>query len=413
MSVAVISGPETVEDLRIRRSLLEDLALKILSLEGEMSVCDLGEKMRIPLPVADEIFQHMRKDKQCEVKGIVAGIYMIVITSQGRSRARELFALSQYAGPTPVSLEVYTRRVREQSVQDLEIRPHQVEQAFEHLVLSSQILKQLGTAVVSGTTIFLHGPSGTGKTAIAETLPRIYDDHVWLPYAVEIDGQIITVYDPGIHERSEEAEPADGDRRWVLCSRPRVIVGGELTTEMLDLQFNPLTKFYSAPLQMKANNGVLIVDDFGRQRMQPEEMLNRWIVPLDRRIDFLTLAGGKSFEIPFDLFVVFATNLDPAELMDEAFLRRILNKIKVDFVTRENFHEIFRSVCRKFEVTYDAGIVDHFLSMLTTEIKQPLRACFPRDIVRQICWAAKYEGRTPVMDQNSVREACENYFLSS
>ena len=413
MSVAVISGPETVEDLRIRRSLLEDLALKILSLEGEMSVCDLGEKMRIPLPVADEIFQHMRKDKQCEVKGIVAGIYMIVITSQGRSRARELFALSQYAGPTPVSLEVYTRRVQEQSVQDLEIRPHQVEQAFEHLVLSSQILKQLGTAVVSGTTIFLHGPSGTGKTAIAETLPRIYDDHVWLPYAVEIDGQIITVYDPGIHERSEEAEPADGDRRWVLCSRPRVIVGGELTTEMLDLQFNPLTKFYSAPLQMKANNGVLIVDDFGRQRMQPEEMLNRWIVPLDRRIDFLTLAGGKSFEIPFDLFVVFATNLDPAELMDEAFLRRILNKIKVDFVTRENFHEIFRSVCRKFEVTYDAGIVDHFLSMLTTEIKQPLRACFPRDIVRQICWAAKYEGRTPVMDQNSVREACENYFLSS
>ena len=413
MSVAVISGPETVEDLRIRRSLLEDLALKILSLEGEMSVCDLGEKMRIPLPVADEIFQHMRKDKQCEVKGIVAGIYMIVITSQGRSRARELFALSQYAGPTPVSLEVYTRRVQEQSVQDLEIRPHQVEQAFEHLVLSSQILKQLGTAVVSGTTIFLHGPSGTGKTAIAETLPRIYDDHVWLPYAVEIDGQIITVYDPGIHERSEEAEPADGDRRWVLCSRPRVIVGGELTTEMLDLQFNPLTKFYSAPLQMKANNGVLIVDDFGRQRMQPEEMLNRWIVPLDRRIDFLTLAGGKSFEIPFDLFVVFATNLDPAELMDEAFLRRILNKIKVDFVTRENFHEIFRSVCRNFEVTYDAGIVDHFLSMLTTEIKQPLRACFPRDIVRQICWAAKYEGRTPVMDQNSVREACENYFLSS
>ena len=319
MSVAVISGPETVEDLRIRRSLLEDLALKILSLEGEMSVCDLGEKMRIPLPVADEIFQHMRKDKQCEVKGIVAGIYMIVITSQGRSRARELFALSQYAGPTPVSLEVYTRRVQEQSVQDLEIRPHQVEQACEHLVLSSQILKQLGTAVVSGTTICLHGPSGTGKTAIAETLPRIYDDHVWLPYAVEIDGQIITVYDPGIHERSEEAEPADGDRRWVLCSRPRVIVGGELTTEMLDLQFNPLTKFYSAPLQMKANNGVLIVDDFGRQRMQPEEMLNRWIVPLDRRIDFLTLAGGKSFEIPFDLFVVFATNLDPAELMDEAF----------------------------------------------------------------------------------------------
>ena len=164
---------------------------------------------------------------------------------------------------------------------------------------------------------------------------------------------------------------------------------------------------------MKANNGVLIVDDFGRQRMQPEEILNRWIVPLDRRIDFLTLAGGKSFEIPFDLFVVFATNLDPAELMDEAFLRRILNKIKVDFVTRENFHEIFRSVCRKFEVTYDAGIVDHFLSMLTTEIKQPLRACFPRDIVRQICWAAKYEGRTPVMDQNAVREACENYFLSS
>jgi predicted ATPase with chaperone activity len=237
----------------------------------------------------------------------------------------------QYAGPAPVSLESYVRQVRQQSVRNVEVHPPAMRSAFAHLMLDDQTLTQLGTALNSGGSIFLYGPTGAGKTTIAEALPRVLaDDRVWIPYAVEIDGQIITVHDPLIHRDIQSPVATSHDPRWVLCHRPTVVVGGELTIEMLDLQFNPVTKFYAAPGQMKANNGVLIIDDFGRQRVRPEELLNRWVVPLDRRIDFLTLAGGKKIEIPFELFVVFATNMDPAELVDTAFLRRIQTKVKID-----------------------------------------------------------------------------------
>ena len=263
-------------------------------------------------------------------------------------------------------------------------------------MLDVRILNQLGTAVLSGRALFLYGPTGTGKTTIAETLTRLFDnDPIWLPYAVEVDGQIITVYDSGSAPEAGAAPAPDQDGRWVLCRRPRVMVGGELTIEMLDLQFNPSTKFYTGPVQMKANNGLLIVDDFGRQRVSPEELLNRWVVPLDRRIDFLTLAGGKKIEIPFDLFVVFATNLDPAKMVDEAFLRRIQTKIKVDFVTPEQFREIFRRVCVQFNLKYDPAVADELIRMIGMEYKEPLRACYPRDILQQILWSSQYLQKAP------------------
>ena len=224
---------------------------------------------------------------------------------------------------------------------------------------------QFGTALNSGSSLFLYGPAGTGKTTIAETLSRVLaEDDVWLPYAVEVDGQIITVYDPAIHNRVADQEPEDRDERWVLCNRPAVLVGGELTAEMLDLQFNPLTKFYVGPVQMKANNGVLIIDDFGRQRLRPEELLNRWVVPLDRRIDFLTLAGGKKIEIPFEMLVVFASNMDPCELVDAAFLRRIQTKIKIGEVTEEQFREIFRRVAADRGIKAESGIADLLIGVI-------------------------------------------------
>lgn len=411
MNIATVAAPQALEDLGIRRNLLEDLALKIICLEGELSLRELADQMRLSLGIVEEVFQRLRKEQLCEVKGMVGGVYRVSPTSQGRTRALELLSLSQYAGPAPVSLKDYVSRVRAQSVQNTTVQPADVQRAFEHLVLSDQTLQQIGTAVVSGTSIFLHGPAGTGKTAIAETLPRIYKDSVWVPYAVEIEGQIISVLDSEVHERIDEPVPYESDRRWVVCRRPRVIAGGELTIEMLDLQFNPVTKFYTAPLQMKANNGVLIIDDFGRQRVRPEEMLNRWIIPLDRKIDFLTFAGGKKFEIPFDLFVVFATNLDPAKLADDAFLRRIQNKIKIDYVNRKQFHAIFRKVCGQFALEYDAGVVEDLLNHLTKVLQEPLRSCYPRDLVQQICWAARYEGREPRLDWSAVEEACRNNFL--
>jgi len=232
-----------------------------------------------------------------------------------------------------------------------------------------------------------------------------------MPHAVEVDGQIITVYDPTVHKRLDGQEPYGYDDRWVLCQRPSILVGGELTIEMLDLQFNPSTKFYSGPVQMKANNGVLIIDDFGRQRVRPDELLNRWVVPLDRRIDFLTLAGGRKIEIPFEMLVVFASNLDPNQLMDAAFMRRIQTKIRIGAVTDEEFCEIFRRVAEERGINTDRDVATDLIRFIKDALKQELRSCYPRDIVNQICWAAKYEGKHPEVDHRSLMRAVESYFL--
>lgn len=405
--------PHTVADTNIRRSLLEDLALKTLFISGELSLRDLAEHMQLSLAVIEELFFAMRREQLCEVKGMVGGIHRIATTQGGKRRALDLLELNQYVGPAPVSLEDYVKIVREQTVQGADIHPESIRQAFTHLVLSDEVLERVGTALVSGTSIFVYGPTGGGKTSIAETLPNIYPDSVWIPYSVEVDSQIIIVYDSATHRPLEQPAWGDADTRWVRCRRPRVFVGGELTAEMLDLQINPISKFYSAPLQMKANNGVLIVDDFGRQRMRPEDLLNRWIVPLDRRVDFLTLRGGKKFEIPFELFVVFATNLNPMELADEAFMRRIQNKIRLGYPAAPQFREIFRRLCDRFGLNYSQELVDYFIhDLLETKYHQPLRPCYPQDVVHQITWSARYEGRSAILDRTSLDRACRNYFVS-
>ena len=346
MAAAKIVISRSIEQTGIRKNLLEDLALKIIYLVGEISLNELARQMGLSHKIVEELFGRLRKDQLCQVTGMTGGTHRVVASSGGKSRALELLAQNQYVGPAPVSLEDYVDRIRAQSVLDNRITPEDVTRAFEDLVLDSKTLHQLGVAATSGRGIFLYGPTGTGKTTIAETLTRLFDqDPVWVPYAVEVDGQIITVYDPVLHQRLEQTADPEQDGRWVRCRRPRMMVGGELTIEMLDLQFNSSTRFYTGPVQMKSNNGVLIIDDFGRQRVSPEELLNRWVVPLDRRIDFITLAGGRKIEIPFDLLVVFATNLDPAKLVDEAFLRRIQTKIKIDFMTPDQFREIFRRLC--------------------------------------------------------------------
>jgi predicted ATPase with chaperone activity len=407
--------PESVADLDVRRTFLEELAIKVLYLSGSSSLAYLAEQIRLPFTVVEELSRRLRKDQFCDVTGTdPVGFPNLAITSQGRSRALELLSLNQYAGPAPVSLQSYVEQARAQSVRHIEVHEPDIERAFAHLVLNKNTLKQIGTAINSGGSIFLYGSTGAGKTSIAETLSQVFaQDRVWIPYAVEVDGQIIVVYDPLIHRSVPAEESPKCDARWVLCQRPTVMVGGELTIEMLDLEFNPATKFYVGPAQMKANNGVLIIDDFGRQRLRPEELLNRWVVPLDRRVDFLTLAGGKKIEIPFELIVVFSTNLNPATLADAAFLRRIPTKIKLNEVTLEEFREIFRRICLQNGLEYKAGIVDEVAEIISHKYNEPLRACYPRDIVNQICWAARYEGKEPRLERDTVLRAAEAYFLSA
>lgn len=406
-----VQAPGTVEEFDIPENLLDELALKILFMAGQMSVLDLADRMGVCFPVANQLFQRLRKEQLCDATGMLGNVYRIAISSSGRARAMELLALNQYTGPAPVSLQSYIQRTRAQGVHHFEVHSQDLTRAFANLVLDDKTLYQLGTAINSGNSIFLYGPTGTGKTTIAATLSQVFSEqHVWIPFAVEVDGQIITVYDPVIHRKAQN-DHRDLDQRWVLCERPAVQVGGELTIEMLDLQFNPVTKFYAGPVQMKANCGILIVDDFGRQRLRPEELLNRWVVPLDRRIDFLTLAGGKKIEIPFELVVVFATNLSPETLADEAFLRRLQTKIRIDAVSEEQFHEIFRRVCNRLGLQYESEIVYQLIDVIRNRLKQPLRACYPRDIVNQVCWAAKYEGKAPKFESASLLRAVEGYFL--
>ena len=405
-------APESVVETGVRHSVLEDLALKILHLAGPMSMRDMSVQTRLGFLVVNELLRRMRSEQLCEITGMSGNIPQIAMTSRGRARAAELSLVNHYAGPAPVSLENYAQQVRDQSVRRLEVHSPEVERAFAHLILDPTILEKLGTALNSGTSIFLYGPSGTGKTTIAMALAQVLAiDRVWIPYAVEVEGQIITVYDPHVHHKIDDAVSQGGDERWVLCHRPTVSVGGEFTLEMLELQFSAITKFYTAPVQMKANNGVLIIDDFGRQRFRPEELLNRWVVPLDRRVDFLSLAGGKKIEIPFEPCVVFATNLNPSTLADEAFMRRIQTKIKVGAVSEQQFHAIFHAICGTCGLQCDPGVIDELIDIIRRELNEPLRACHARDLVNQVCWKARYLDTEPCLDRDALLAAVDAYFV--
>ena len=411
METIQLEAPQTIGDVGISKTLLEELALKILFLHGEMSLGVLADRMCLSLAVIEEIFAFFRREQLCEVKGMRRGTHVICLSGIGKERAANLLAFSQYSGPAPVSLNDYTDHVRRQTVQGVRVQPEDLKRAFENLVLADDLVSLLGTAVVSGTSIFLYGPPGTGKTTLACNIPSIYEDSVLIPHAIEVDRQIIAVYDPGVHLKVDAPAPEDWDNRWICCHRPRVVASGELSGEMLDLQFNQTSRFFTAPLQLKANNGVLVLDDFGRQRMRPEELLNRWMTPLDRRLDFLTLPGGKKFEVPFDVLVVFATNLDPRTLADEAFLRRIPNKVSVTYATPEQFAQIFQRECEARMLPCEPELARYAAALITRDLDQTLAHSHARDIVNQVFWSAKYRGVEPTLNRATLQQACRNYFL--
>src|ERR1700676_1159385 len=403
--------PQTFEDLGISQSLVLDLVLRRMLLEGFSNLGSLSHTLKLSVPILNIVFNHMRQQQLVEVKGMIGNDYHFTLSQAGKLLAGERFQITQYAGAAPVSLKDYSAATKSQSA-EVRIDRKSLRSAFSDLVISDQLLDQLGPALISQNSIFIYGPTGNGKTSLAERMLRVYKDGILLPYSVEVDGQIISLYDPVVHQPLD-VEDHDIDPRWVLCRRPCIVVGGELIPSMLELRLDESSGIYAAPLQMKANNGILIVDDFGRQLMSPRDLLNRWIVPLDRRVDYLTLRYGIKFQIPFELMVVFSTNLEPSDLADEAFLRRIHNKIYVEAVHAPSFDQIFSRVVQVRNIQAEGDSAEYLRKLCLREGRKELRACYPNDICNILLAIGRYEGRPPQMTKPELERAAALYFARS
>ena len=403
--------PQSLEELHLPQSLVLDLVLRRLLLEGFSSLHGLSKSLRLSLPIVDFAFRHLRSQQLVEIKGMVGNDYQFVLSQAGKELATDRFQISQYAGAAPVSLDDYHAATRAQAAK-VRVDRKTLRSALSDLVVSDHLLDQLGPALISQTSVFIYGPSGNGKTSIAERMLRVYQDAVLIPYAVEVDNQIISLYDPVVHQKLELEDP-DIDPRWVLCRRPCIVVGGELVPSMVELRLDETSGIYAAPLQMKANNGIFIIDDFGRQLMSPRDLLNRWIVPLDRRVDYLTLRYGVKFQIPFELMVVFSTNLDPNELADEAFLRRIRNKIFVGPVDAQTFDQIFHRVVSSKRIPAEPDSAEYLRKLCLREGRTELRACYPLDICNILASISDYEKRPIRMTKAELERATDLYFAKS
>ncbi len=417
--------PKTIEETGLTLGFLVELACKTLYFGGVMTLAAISEELALSVSVTNDVMEFMKKERLAEVKkgADLRASYIFALTDLGRERAREYLRLSGYLGAAPVTLKQYTEVGRKQTVRNMSVTRETMDRAFEGVILPPGLLDRLGPAVNSGRSIFLYGPSGNGKTFIAEHLAKVLSGSVFIPHALCIDNQVIRVYDPVNHDKIDLRGPTDPDpakallearaeydRRWVLCERPVVVAGGELTLAMLDLSFDQISKFYEAPLQMKANSGIFLIDDLGRQLVRPFDLLNRWIVPLEKARDYLTLQNGKKFEIPFDQIILFSTNIAPRELADEAFLRRIGYKIKIDYLGEEDYVAICRQVCERFGVGFRPEAIRYLLTEEHAGRGIRLSACHPNDIISRVVEICQYEGTPARLDNALIRRACQDYF---
>ncbi|PKO25561.1 MAG: ATPase [Betaproteobacteria bacterium HGW-Betaproteobacteria-8] len=424
------SAPASVEETGLDFPFLIELLTKTLFIRGQLKLLDLVTHTRLPLVVLEPLLAFMRSKQMCEASRSSGAETAISynLTELGSARAEDYLRKSQYVGPAPVSLTAYIDQVKQQSIANMHVSREQLSEVFTGLVVNQRILTQFGAAMNSGRAIFVYGPAGSGKTFIAEHLAGLLTGNVAIPHAILVDNEVIQVFDPLTHvpafspERSQRnGAPSDSgglvldrrrmsDQRWIMCNRPVIKTGGELTLRMLDLDFDENARFYQAPPQVKANNGLLIIDDLGRQLAPATDIMNRWIVPLDRRVDYLSLHTGKKFMLPFDVIVVFSTNLSPTKLADDAFLRRLGYKIYVGALSEDEYAVITRQVCEELQIPFTEQGFKYLLHGLHEKYGKPLFACIPRDILEQVRDFARFENVPAEMSSDLLDWAWGNYF---
>lgn len=411
-------APRTPEETGLSFSFLVELVVKTLFVQGQLRLSELVSQIKLRPGVLNPVLGFMRTQNLCEVsqRGDTEGATTYSLTDLGMARAADFMRRSQYSGVAPVSLGAYVEQIESQSVADMGVLREHLQRAFSGIVVKDALLNQFGAAMNSGRAIFIYGPAGSGKTYIAERLVRLLSGAVAVPHALAVNGEVIQVFDPLVHEpavperRTSGLDRGDlGDGRWVLCHRPVVMSGAELTLAMVDLEFDQRTRFYHAPQQLKANNGLFIVDDLGRQLVTAQALMDRWIVPLDRRIDYLTLHTGQKFTVPFDVIVIFSSNQRPSQLADEAFLRRLGYKIHVGPLASAEYRAILQQECERLNVSYLEAGFDYLIQRHEAE-GRPLLACQPRDLLGQLCDYARYHGEEPQMSPELFDWAWNNYF---
>jgi predicted ATPase with chaperone activity len=416
--------PESLEELAIPPAIVEQLVLKYLYFRGELLGRDIGSLLGLSFSLIDDLLETLKRQHYVGVKkslgmGNMSGIF--ALTEAGRNLAREHLSNNQYAGPAPVPLYQYTEVVRRQKLSDNWLSPESLADAFQHLVVEADVLAQIGPAVNASKSFLIYGQPGNGKTALAESLFRVNTEPIFMPYALECQGNIIQMYDPIYHQKIDDQQselsalstdlPFDG--RWFKCRRPFIITGGELTLDMLDLSYNPHSKVYDAPFQLKANNGIYLIDDFGRQKANPAEILNRWIVPMERHIDYLSFHAGGKMTVPFEAFLIFSTNLRPDQLGDEAFLRRIQYKMFLRSPKQPEFTLIFRRFAESRKLEYTTEVVDSFIQKRYISGEKRFRRCHPRDVIMHAIDIINFESLPMVLTEDVLDRAFQSCFIEN
>jgi energy-coupling factor transporter ATP-binding protein EcfA2 len=419
-------APRNLKELDVDPMIVLQLMIKGIYLESFETPSQIAEAMRLPNSIINELLKEAVDRKLVEVVGSAdsgAGAFSemrYMLTTHGRSWANESLEQSQYFGPAPVTLESFRYRVGLQKVTNEWVTRENIVQAFSELVIPDRFVDRLGPSINSGQAILIYGPAGNGKTTIAEILGSVFRNVIYIPHCFEVDGQIIKVFDPAVHKPVSEAAAGTVprlsiqrdhfDRRWVPCQRPLVIAGGELTLDMLDLQFSQVSRFYEAPLHVKALNGIFVIDDFGRQRAEPEDILNRWVMPLNNRVDYLKLHTGKSFQVPFDELVIFSTNMHPNDLMDPAFLRRITYKLETVEPSEDLFRRVFENVARKEDLDLTEEVYNQVLETIRGH-GAALAYFHPQFIVSQVLATCKFQGVKPEFTRDNINDAMLNLFV--